>query len=188
MTTASPNGPGLFLFFESVIKTPITDVDGVSWSAILTGAPDGLDDLQLIMFNFAATLRYTSASYIQMTVPYIQLDEIIARQNGDIVLYKNGVELYRVNFNDLRSNVGARSRKITISGRSTVAFPAPSSVPLVDVSRDDIQASGARELMVSPFNEVIPGDMISYDSILTTIGIVNINSDATETTVRLVEA
>ena len=58
----------------------------------------------------------------------------------------------------------------------------------MDVSRDDIQASGARELMVSPFNEVIPGDMISYDSILTTIGIVNINSDANKTTVRLVES
>lgn len=159
-------------------------MSGVVWSAVLTGTPD----LDLIMLNFSATLRDSTASYIQITVPYSQLDDIIDRNTGDITIYKNGVELYTVNFNELRSNVGARSRKLTISGRSESAFPAPSTVALVGVVADNIQASGARELIVSPFNDVIPGDTVSYDSVSTDIETVSINSDATTTTMRLTEA
>jgi len=169
-------------------------MSGIQWSAILTGSPDSLPDLDLNMLNFQATLRGSTASYIQVIVPFDQLDEILLRQNGDIVINKTLIpddttaELYRVNFNDSRTSSGARSRKLTISGRSTAAFPAPSAVTLSGVVADNEQASGARSLDVSPFNDVIPGDTVTYNSVATLIDIVEITANASGTVMRIAEA
>ena len=169
-------------------------MSGIVWSGILTGAPDSLADLTLEMINFQATLRDSTASYIQVTVPFEQLDDITARPNGDIVISKTLIpddttaELYRVNFNDVRSSLGARNRKLTISGRSEAAFPAPSAVTLVGVISDDLLASGARSLEVSPFNDVIPGDTVTYDATPTVVEIVEISASGSGTTMRVSEA
>ena len=189
-------GVGFFIYFPTVATGFIDNgtVTGVKWSAILTGAPDGVPDLDLISVNLNATLRDDTASYIQVVIPFSQLDDVLARSNGQIVIFKtllpNGspVELYRVNFNDMRIDEGARNRKITISGRSTAAFPAPSLVTLAGVVSDDIQASGARTLAVSPFNDVIPGDSILYDSEITTIDLVQITANSGGTQMRLTQA
>jgi hypothetical protein len=165
-------------------------VTGVRWSGILTGTPD----LTLSLINMQATLRGDTASYMQAVIPYTQLDDVLARPGGDIVIYKTllpdglPVELYRVNFNDLRTYQGARNQKLTISGRSTAAFPAPSTVALVGVESDSLQTSGARTLVVSPFNDVIPGDSIDYDSIVTLINLVDISANSSGTTTRLARA
>ena len=194
MAVKETSGVGFFLFYPTTEKTlepaSANGPTGVKWSATLTGSPD----LELIIFNLQATLRDVTASFIQIVVPFSQLDEVLARTDEDIILYKtllpNGspVELYRVNFNDLRIDQGARNRKLTLSGRSQTAFPAPSIVTLVGVVLDDLQASGARTLSVSPFNDVIPGDTVSYDSILTNIEIVQITADAGGTAVTLTES
>ena len=169
-------------------------MSGIAWSVVLTGAPDATTDLALEALSIQATLRGSSASYVQVVVPYSQLDDVLLRQNGAIVLNKvvlpaeTSAELYRVNFNDLRSDVGARSRRITLSGRSEAAFPAGVAVDLVDVIEDSIQESGARSLDVSPFNDVVPGDTVTYDSTPTLIEIVQIASGASGTTMRIAEA
>jgi hypothetical protein len=135
-------------------------MSGVQWSAILTGAPDSLPDLDLTVFNLQATLRSSTGSFMQVVVPMDQIDDINARTNGNITIYKtllpdgSPVELYTVNFNGSRSDVGARSRRLTISGRSEAAFPGPAGVTLVGVIADSLQSSGARDLMVSPFNGI----------------------------------
>jgi hypothetical protein len=169
-------------------------MSGIIWSGILTGAPDGETDLTLEMINMQATLRGSTASYIQVTVPFEQLDDILLRPSGDIVISKtlmpeeSTAELYRVNFNDVRSSLGARNRKLTISGRSEAAFTGPSSVTLVGVVSDDLQSSGARSLDVSPFNDVLPGDTVTYDATSTVIEIVEISANSTGTRMRVVEA
>lgn len=169
-------------------------MSGIQWSVILTGAPDALPDLVLKAYNFQATLRSSTASYIQVVVPFSQFDDIDARQNGEIVVNKillpeeTETELYRVNFNDLRTTQGARSSKLTISGRSTAAFPGPAAVTLTDVELDNIQGSGARSLQVSPFNNVLPGDTVTYDAVATLIEIVEVTSNNQGTLMRVAEA
>lgn len=169
-------------------------MSGIRWTAILTGAPDALSDLVLNMINFQATLRDSTASYIQVTIPFEQFDDVNLRPNGDIVINKTLIpddstaELYRVNFNDLRTNLGARRRKLTISGRSEAAFPGPAAVTLIDVVTDSLQSSGARSLDVAPFNDVLPGDTVTYDATPTVIDLVEVTSNSEGTTMRLAEA
>jgi len=169
-------------------------MSGIQWSAVLTGAPDALADLDLILLNFQATLRSSTASYISATIPFEQLDDVLLRPNGNIVISKTllpdetTAELYTVNFNDVRTNEGARSRKLTISGRSEAAFPGPAAVTLSQVVSDGLQASGARSLDVSPFNDVLPGDTVTYDTVATLIEIVEITANSSGTTMRLAEA
>jgi hypothetical protein len=169
-------------------------VSGITWSAVLTGAPDSLPDLELIALNFQATLRSSTASFIQVVLPLSQLDDVIARSNGDIVINKTllpdgaPVELYTVNFNDVRTDEGARSSKLTISGRSEAAFPGPAAVTLAGVVSDGLQSSGARTLAVSPFNDVLPGDTVTYDAVATLIEIVEITGNNDGTSMRLAEA
>jgi len=169
-------------------------MSGIQWSAILTGAPDALTDLDLVLLNFQATLRSSTASYITATIPFEQLDDVIARSNGNIVINKTllpdntTAELYTVNFNDVRTSEGARNRKLTISGRSEAAFPGPAAVTLLGVVSDDLQTSGARSLDVSPFNDVLPGDTVTYDAVATLIEIVEISANSSGTTMRIAEA
>jgi hypothetical protein len=168
-------------------------VTGVHWSAVLTGTPDGQIDLDLNLINFQATLRESTASYISVTIPYNQLDDILLRPNGNIEIYKrinlDGTPnlLYSVNFNDTRISSGARSSKLTVSGRSTAAFPAPSAVTLSGVISDGLQASGARTLDVSPFNDVVPGDTVTYASIATVIDLVEVSGDVSSSSMRITE-
>lgn len=169
-------------------------MSGIRWTALLTGAPDALPDLVLNMLNFQATLRESTASYISVTIPFEQFEEVNLRPNGDIVINKTlipedtTVELYRVNFNDSRTSVGARQRKLTISGRSEAAFPGPAAVTLIGVISDGPQASGARSLEVSPFNDVLPGDTVTYDATPTVIDIVEVSSNDAGTVMRIAEA
>jgi hypothetical protein len=169
-------------------------MSGVQWSAILTGAPDSLPDLDLIVLSMQATLRSSTASFMQVVVPMSQIDDINNRTNGNITIYKtllpdgSQVELYTVNFNSFRSDLGARSRRLTISGRSESAFPGPAGVTLVGVIADNLQSSGARELMVSPFNDVLPGDTVTYDAVATVIETITITADSSGTTMQLTEA
>lgn len=169
-------------------------MSGVHWSGILTGAPDGQTDLVLNLINFQATLRESSASYISATIPIIQLDDVLLRQNGNIQIFKtikpDGTPniLYTVNFNDSRNNTGARSSKLIISGRSTTAFPGPSAVTLSGVISDGLQSSGARTLDISPFNDVLPGDTVTFDSVATVIDLVQITGNNSQSSMRIAEA
>ena len=63
-------------------------MSGIQWSAVLTGAPDALADLDLILLNFQATLRSSTASYMSATIPFEQLDDVLLRPNGNIVISK----------------------------------------------------------------------------------------------------
>ena len=169
-------------------------MSGIIWTSILTGAPDGQTDLVLDLLNFQATLRESSASYISVTIPFSQLNDVLIRSNGNIQIFKtvkpDGTPnlLYTVNFNDTRTNYGARSSKLVISGRSTIAFPGPSAVTLSGVISDGLQLSGARTLTISPFNDVLPGDTVTFDSIATIIDLVEITGDNSQTTMRIAEA
>ena len=169
-------------------------MSGIQWSGVLTGSADSLPDLALNLFSFQATLRLSTASFMQAVIPFTQLDDVIARPNGDIVIYKtllpdgSPVELYQVNFNDFRTDQGSRSRRLTLSGRSEAAFPGPAAVTLAGVISDGLQVSGARSLDVSPFNDVLPGDTVTYDAVPTVIEIVEITANDTGTTMRLAEA
>ena len=185
----------LLLFTGSSTEERIVSAgSGVIWSAILTGTADGVTDLDLKLLNIQATLRFSTASFLQVIVPLSQLDDVLARENGAIVVYKtilpdgDETEFYRVNFSEMRSDYGARSSKLTLSGRSEAAFSSPALVTISEVVSDDLQASGARSLAVSPFNNVFPGDTVTYDSVSTVVEIVEVSSSSTGTNMRLAEA
>jgi len=154
----------LLLFTGSSTEERIVSAgSGVIWSAILTGTADGVTDLDLKLLNIQATLRSSTASFLQVIVPLSQLDDVLARENGAIVVYKT----------------------ILPDGDET---ELPALVTISEVVSDDLQASGARSLAVSPFNNVFPGDTVTYDSVSTVVEIVEVSSSSTGTNMRLAEA
>jgi hypothetical protein len=168
-------------------------VTGVQWGAVLTGAPDSLTDLDLLISSFTATLRASTSTFFSFVVAFSQLESITDRPNGDLVLFKtklpsgSPVEVHRVNFNEIRSDQGARSGSVTIGGRTSVALPIGSTVVIVDVAEDNIFADGRRQLAVNPGNDVNPGETIDYDSTLTVVDTVEYQGDSNGSVMRLVE-
>jgi hypothetical protein len=161
---------------------------GVLFTAILTGTPDSTTDLTLPLLTMTASLRDSTDSFISITVPWAYFDEVNARPNGDIQLYKNGSLLYTVNFNTFRYDQGARSRTLTLSGRSTASFGATETVTLDQgVESDSKQANDKRVLVVNPIHDVIPGDTVSYDAVNSVIERVQYTSNNSGTRLTLTE-
>lgn len=175
-------------------------MSGIVFSVELTGAPDGLSDLALRVDYLNMTLRASTSSSISVVVDYDQLDDITARSNGAIVVYKEvvsqgnpfapdvaPVEVKRANFSDLRMYRGAIQRSATMGGTTTVGFAAGVPVTLEDVVKDTLLSDGRRVLEVSPFNDVKPGDTVTYNAVATVIEEVAYSGDADGMTMTLTE-
>jgi hypothetical protein len=140
---------------------------------VLTGLADGTTDITLPISSVQGRFRSGSPSYLSVQVPtYQYLDEILARSNGDIVVYSAllvaGVEQFRqeiarATLEDPRSDRGGRSQTVTLSGHSTETFGSE-SVTLQDVQETGEGAGGKKrvvaavDLFLRPGNTaVVPG-------------------------------
>ncbi len=100
----------------------------------LTGAPDGLADIELPMSSFQYRLRDNTPSYLQVVIPRIDdAQDIADRSNGDLLVEMaylvDGVEqhreqLARVDLDPPRSDEGTRRQSITLSGHRTETWGA----------------------------------------------------------------
>ena len=95
------------------------------YTATLTGAASSLPDLPLPISYISASLKRTGRDYIQFVCggALHLVDDVIARQTGEeLILYHDGSEIARVNFNDFDYAEGARSGSITLSGYKQVTY------------------------------------------------------------------
>lgn len=102
------------------------------YKLVITGHGDGLDDLHIGgISSWQATSQTEGRSvYVQAVIPYAGefIDEIEARQNGDLVIHKGYrmsdgqaryEEIARSRFDGFRSDRGASAFTLTVSGYSS---------------------------------------------------------------------
>lgn len=135
--------------------------------AKLTGAADGLTDITLPMASFSVRHRYDGPSYYQLTIPtYAYVSAIAARPNGEIVIWsKTGEveeELLRGDLGNVRTDRGANSQSISISGNSERAARDPATYLLAEALYASTTFEGESRLRIPPRAAIRPGDFIRY--------------------------
>lgn len=113
------------------VRYEVTPVDGFSgwqWTATITGAEDGLEDLVISVEVVAAHARNGTPSYMRVDAPGTRTlyDAIQARKNGDLVLSGSAIterglpvefnDLLAVNIGDIGFARSGSSGQVTISG------------------------------------------------------------------------
>lgn len=98
----------------------------------LTGAADGLSDVEIPIKSFQARRKSGEPSYLSVVVPgYAYADAINDRSNGQLVIDMAFIvdgseslreEIIRVDLEDISISKGARNRSFTLSGHRTETF------------------------------------------------------------------
>ena len=131
----------------------------VIYTCTLTGDGESpaLSDLTLPMSSFQGRMRDGDPSYISAVIPncMVYADDILARQNGDIVIkkgyrFQDGTtqleEIARVDFESVRIDQGSKSASATISGHKTISSTSVKTVTVEGVSYYCLQADGKRRV------------------------------------------
>lgn len=131
----------------------------VIYTCTLTGDGESpaVSDLTLPMSSFQGRMRDGDPSYISAVIPncMIYADDILARQNGDIVIkkgyrFQDGStqleEIARVDFESVRIDKGSHSASATISGHKTISSTSVKTVTVEGVSYYCLQADGKRRV------------------------------------------
>ena len=140
--------------------------------------PD-LSTLVIPISSFTARIREGDPSYLQLVVPNYQLyaDDILDRtthcRNCQLVVNKildrdtdNPYEVIRVDFENLRTDQGARSESVFLVGHRTFYNPSPQTIALTDVdyvrTGIDINTGSDHRLRFSAYLNVTAGDTVTY--------------------------
>lgn len=151
-------------------------IQGITYSAILTGAPDSLPDLTLPPpSSLTAYLRSGEPSYYSLVLPgdaaLALVDDMSERPNGEVVVtrtirYLDGsqdaAELLRYNVDAPRYDIGPNNRSVTLSGTKQTTNSTPQTRPITLVHQRTKQANGGRVWRASMGNTVNPGDTATY--------------------------
>lgn len=131
----------------------------VIYTCTLTGDGESpaVSDLTLPMSSFQGRMRDGDPSYISAVIPncMVYADDILARQNGDIVIkkgyrFQDGTtqleEIARVDFESVRIDQGSKSASATISGHKTISSSSVKTITVEGVSYYCLQADGKRRV------------------------------------------
>jgi hypothetical protein len=169
------------------------------FSVVLTGAPDGLEDLALSVSSLSMTLRESTACYISVVVDPEQMEDVLLRPNGTLDVYKavsNATPAIMVSSNqqEARLDYGANTRSYRIVGTTTASFSPFNSVDLypADVITDRLLSDGRKSWQINPDIEILPGDTINYYETETpdayVIDIVTVNANGKQSQITITEA
>lgn len=151
----------------------------VLYRAFVTGSPNSLDDLDVVMSSFQMGLYSGTESYMTMVTPYSvdMLAALNARPDGELVIIQApqfaagpgaDFELARMNFSDYTYQRGARSAAIQLSGTRQRTNTSPTTIALTDalLTGDGyrLMSSGQVDFYLNPMR-VWPsaGDTVTYD-------------------------
>jgi len=131
----------------------------VIYTCTLTGDGESpaVSDLTLPMSSFQGRMRDGDPSYISAVIPncMVYADDILARQNGDIVIkkgyrFQDGTtqleEIARVDFESVRIDQGSKSASATIEGHKTISSTSVKTITVEGVSYYCLQADGKRRV------------------------------------------
>ena len=168
--------------------------------AVLTGAPDGVADLPLIIRSFSGSIRDAGEDQLTIVCPYVDgLPEAIdARPNGDLLLYigtrdSAGTEtlsqLIDVNLSDVRPDYGPRSWTITLAGYKGVTYDAPSAHTLPDSTYYSTTSGKRRVRTNGPIDSSIkPGDTVTVRGAVWTVGSLSYSASRGRAQTEIAEA
>lgn len=138
-------------------------------TAVLTGAPNGMADLDLRCSSLSANLRESTSSYVSVVIDPAQLSDVLLRPDGDLDIYKSvdgeaPVLLVSTNLQDQRLDHGASSRSYRLTGTTTASFTPFSTHDLYpqDVITDRLLEDGRHSWQVRSDMGIMPGDTINY--------------------------
>jgi len=168
--TPVPPTPG---DFGQKFKPDIYDV-------VITGIEDGKDDFVYVLKSFNGILYSGLTSHLNFNFPRQKndIDEIIDRPNGKILLRQNEVEIYRGDQSGFDFYQGSSNSTFSISAGYTkdesenIAY----ELPIEKITND---YDGTRRIKVPGFYNFLPLDYIIIDQIAVQIDqvIVNISSN-----------
>ena len=142
---------------------------------VLTGSADSKTDITIPVSSCQMRCRDGKPTYMSVVVPGYDeyVDEIIARPNSQMVLYK-GVEfsdgkqqveeINRVDLEDIRLDKGSKNRSITLSGHRIVTNEDPITVIIAGVSYRNVGDDGLRRYRADVDLWLTPGDIINVDN------------------------
>ena len=164
---------------------------------VLTGLTDNTTDFTLPISSAQGRFRSGSPSYLSVQVPtYAYIDEILARINGDIVVYcilvVAGVEqirqeIARASLDDPRTDRGGKSQTVTLSGHSTGTFGSE-SVTIQNVQETG-ESNGKKKVVASVDIYLRPGNTAVVPGFGSfTVGLVSYSISAKGEKMEVVEA
>ena len=149
----------------------------------LTGAEDGVDDIELSISSFNCNLRSGDPTYLQVVVPGVDQSAVIAaRPNGQLVIEMDyllsGIsqhqeEIVRVDLEDINIYEGGKNKSIVLLGHKTVTNIGK-TVDLKHVSYI-ATVSGDQVARASLDMYLKPGDTARYDGDTFLVGSISIN-------------
>jgi len=147
---------------------------------ILSGANDGLPNYEYLLKSFTATRRSPDLSRFTFQMPK-RADDIDAynlRPNGEMILYKDGVEIFRVDPQYINFNVGPTSETLSLVASRAYTNPAPKTIVLSgsDISSITQNSSSKRVFSVPSYIVVNPLDSILYNGETIQINNISMNS------------
>lgn len=146
------------------------DIQGVKYFCVLTGAPDSEDDLTIQMASFTALLYSAKQSFGSVVTQYTSAlaDEVEKRPNGELVITQKliysdgteteGVELFRVNYDEFRYDKGPHKKSMTLSGTKQFTNNEPLVKPVFHLISEKKLATGQRVFVLGMGCLVLPGD------------------------------
>ena len=167
-----------FRLAENLLGFVLVDIDRAPFVEVyrcrLTGAADGLEDLELPIASFHSRLNSGLPTSLEVIVSGVRLHAgaVAARKSGDLVVskglrYPDGSAYYReiarVPFDVLSSIMGQQASQMTLSGFRTVTRANPKTVNLRGVSTVSMQDDEKRRVQCAVDFFARPGDVVAWD-------------------------
>jgi len=134
------------------------------FDVVLTGTPDGLSDFTYTLksFNGIHYSGLTSHLYFQLPRQFGDIQAILDRPNGEIVLRKNSIELFRSVPINIDFYEGATNKTFSISASYVATETTPETIEL-PVEKIDYDIDGKRRIKIAGNHIFKPLDSLLYD-------------------------
>ena len=151
--------------FVEFVQDPV-----ILYFFILTGAPDGEEDVQIPIKSWQGRHRSGDPSYLSVTIPGEEYSAAIsARPNGEMVVRMAKVnqgtvfhteEIMRVSLEEIRLDGGGLNKSITLTGHGTASYGSK-IVPLEGVT---FASASTGKLRIRAAVDIFlrPGDTATY--------------------------
>jgi len=164
---------------------------------VITGAPNGLPDIEIPMVSFQARRRSGENTFLSVVVPSI--DYITAaedRADGKLVIQQGYIlggevvqreDIIRVDFDGLNFDDGPVKQSMTLTGYKQVTYH-PQDVTLTGATYRSMRGGVLRYRLAEPYIFLNPGDVVTIGTDTFTIGLMTYIVSVAQATVELAAA
>jgi len=154
----------------------------IRYFLVITGAADGLDDIEIPMKSFQARRRTDASTYLSVVIPSVdRVSDVSARQNGTIRIEqgyeKNGEILQReviieTDLDEVNYDQGGRNQSMNLVGYRQHTFNSKEITLSGAISRS-MRSGKLRYRLSKPYIFLNPGDVVTIDSDTFTIDLMS---------------